>query len=553
MSKVLGEFSSSMRSLGAVFANADLARLVIAWGGMTFMTWAFAIALGVYAFEQGGATAVGIAALVRLLPGALASPFAGLLGDRHSRSVVLTLSAGVSAAAIGLAAVAVANGAPDWVVYAFAGVFTVASTPYVPAEGALLPKAARTPLELSASNVVHSQLDNVGFLAAAITTGVLLAVATPQVGFLVAALAGIVTALLLATLSRDRRPEYADDDAAGVLREIGAGFRAMTAEPRTRLVGILLTALVFVEGTIDVMMVVVALDLLGLGEGSVGWMNAAWGVGALIAGTALAMLLDRGNLAAGLAVGCLIVGAGLVLPGAWPAVAAAYVGFFAVGFGYTFVEVAAKTLLQRLGSDETLARALAFLESSRLLAMAAGSMAAPAAIALLGVRGALLAMGALLPLLAVLRWGALRRFEIGAPVNDAHYGLLRSTPILAPLPVDRLEGLTRVVVEVEALPGQDVVTEGDHGDRFYVIEEGCVEVFEEGKFKRNQGVGECFGEIALIRDVPRTATVRATEPTRLLALDREHFLETVTGHARSHEQAHAVADGWYPRRETKRV
>jgi MFS family permease len=542
MREALRQLRASLSSLVAVFRSRELGRLVLGWGGMTYAMWAYAIALSVYAFEHGGATAVGIAALVRLLPGALASPFGGLLGDRHSRRLVLTLSALFSGAAIALSAIAAIADAPAWVVYAFAGVFTVASTPYVPAEGALLPQVARSPQELSAANVAHSQMDNLGFLAAALSTGVLLAVATPQAAFAAAAGAGVLTALVLATLSRDERPVYEQgEDASSVVRQTALGFRALMDDERIRLVGLMLTALVLIEGTLDVMMVVVALDLLGLGEGSVGWINAAWGVGALVAGTALAVLLDRGNLAAGLAVGSLVMGAAIAFPGIWPVVFAAFLGFFMVGFGYTFIEVAARTLLQRLGSDETLSRVIGFLETSRLLAMALGSILAPALVALFGVRGALIAIGAFLPLLALVRWRALRSFEIGAPVSERHYSLLRGNPIFAPLPVDRLEGVSRSLVEVEAAAGQEVIAQGDRGDRFYLIDDGEVEVREDGVFKRNQGVGEGFGEIALLRDVPRTATVRATRATKLLAIEREHFLETVTGHARSHEQARALA------------
>jgi Cyclic nucleotide-binding domain/Major Facilitator Superfamily len=292
------------------------------------------------------------------------------------------------------------------------------------------------------------------------------------------------------------------------------------------------------------MSVVTVLDLLGIGEGNVGWINATWAIGALMAGAALAVLLDRGHLAAGLTIGCLILGGGFALPGAWPVVVAAFASYFLMGFGYAFVEVAARTLLQRLGSDETLARVIGLLETGNLAARALGSIAAPILVALLGVRGALLALGALLPALALLRWRALREFEIGAPVPERDFNLLRGNAIFAPLPVDRLEGLCRSVVELEAGSGSEVVVQGQRGDSFYVIASGEVEVVEDGAFKRNMGPGEGFGEIALLREVPRTATVRATRPTCLLALDRDSFIGAVTGHRRSHQSARAVASGW---------
>src|SRR5918996_4671601 len=205
----MGQLRSSLRSLAAVFGNLDLARLMIGWAGMTVTTWVFALALGVYAFDVGGATAVGVAALVRLLPGALASPFAGLLGDRRSRRWVLIASAVGGAAVLAAAAAAVALDAPAAAVFALAGLFTVAISPYVPAEGALMPVVARTPQELSAANVAHSVMDNLGFLLGALVAGALLTVASPDAVFGVAALAGAVSVGLLVGLGPDARPVYA--------------------------------------------------------------------------------------------------------------------------------------------------------------------------------------------------------------------------------------------------------------------------------------------------------------------------------------------------------
>lgn len=532
----------SLRAVTSVFANPQMRRLQLSWAASSFAIWSFAIALGVYAFGAGGAAAVGVAGLVRLLPGALASPFAGVLGDRHSRRATLVASALCASAVLGCSALAVALDAPAATVFVLAGLFTVASSPYAPAEGALFPLVARTPQELAAANVAHTAMDNLGFLAGAVLTGVLLAITTVEVAFGVAAVASLAAAVLLATLSHDRRPVYADEvEARGVLRETARGARSLLAEPDLRLVGAILTLLVFFEGAADVLVVVLALDLLGLGAGSVGFLNAAWGVGALLGGAAVAILLDRGRLPAGLVAGSLIAGAAMALSGMWLLAAVAYLAWAGVGAGYTLVECVARTLSQRLGSDETLARALGFLETSRLLAMALGSIAAPALVALLGGRGALIALGAVLPAFAILRWAALRAVEIGAPVDERRYALLRDDSIFAPLPVDRVERLSRELEPIDVPPGGEIITQGDHGNRFYVIEAGEVAVFADGVFQCHESAGQSFGEIALIRDVPRSATVRATCPTRLLALDRDQFIAAVTGHRRSHEAARTVA------------
>ena len=326
-----------------------------------------------------------------------------------------------------------------------------------------MPLLARTPQELSAANVAHSAMDNVGFLAAGAVSGLLLLAASPQAVFATAGTAGLLSAVLLAGLRRDRRPAYATETSGRVLSELGTGARSLLADSRLRLVGIALTLLFFFEGAADVLAVIVALDLLGLSQGAVGYLNAAWGIGALLGGAALAVLLHRGQLAAGVALGCLLAGASLALPGIWVVAAIGYVAWLGMGAGYTFVEVASLTLLQRLGSDETLARALSFLESSKFAAMGLGSIAVPGLIALVGVRGTVIAFGAILPAFALLRWSALRAMEIGAPVEEDHFRLLRDHPIFAPLPMDTLERLSHDLVPLSPAPGEKIVTQGEPG------------------------------------------------------------------------------------------
>jgi hypothetical protein len=526
----------------AVFGNPDLGRLVLAWAGVSFATWGFAIALGVYAYEAAGPAAVGVAGLARLLPGALASPFAGLLGDRHSRRAVLVASTLAMAATLAVVGFAIAGGAPTWTVFALAGLCTVAAAPYVPAEGALMPQLARTPQELSAANVAHSVMDNLGFLGGSIVTGVVLAATSVQVAAALAALAAAGSFLALLSVRPDARRRAAGTDAGGIAAQTAAGFVALVKDPPLRLLGALLTALVFVEGAADVLIVIVALDLLELGSSSVGYLNAAWGVGALFAGGTLAVLVNRGHLVASLVVGSIVAGAGFALPGVWPLAVAAYVGWFVVGVGYTLIEVATNTLVQRLGDDEVLGRVRGALETSRLTAMALGAAAVSILVGLVGVRGTVVAFAAVLPLFAVLRWHRLRSFEVGAPVEEQHFAVLRAEPIFSPLPLATLERLTHDLFELEVDANREVITQGEVGDRFYLIERGSVEVFVDGVHCRTQRAGESFGEIALLRGEPRSATVRSVEPTKLLALDRAHFIGAVTGHNRSSEAADGVIE-----------
>lgn len=529
------------------FGNRDLALLGLGKAATSFAGWTFAIALGVYGFEAGGAVAVGVVALVRLAPGALASPFAGLLSDRYSRRSVLVGSCLAISLVLATAAAAATANAPTAFIFALAGAFTVASSGYLPAEAALLPALARTPQELSAANVTHSSMDNSGFLAAAICSGVILALTTPAVAFAVAAAVALAAAVLLDRIERDRRPAYvADGEIAGMWAQTTLGFRTLGRHRGLRLLAATLIVLVFFEGVADVLAVITALELLDLSEGSVGFLNASWGIGGLVGGAGLALLLNRNRLAVALAGGSLVLGLAAAFPGAWPVPFAAYAGWFAIGIGYTFIEVAAKTLLQRLGDDETLGRVVGSLESSRLAAMALGSISAAGIVALLGVRGALLALGALMPVFVLICWAQLRAFEVGAPVAEDAFCLLRENSIFAPLPVATLERLSRDLAPVRVAAGEEIITQGEPGDSFYLIEEGEVEVIENGVFRRTEGPGECFGEIALLNDVPRTATVRATADTSLLALEREQFIAAVTGHRRSSQAAETVIVARWP-------
>jgi MFS family permease len=530
-------------ALADVFRNPDLCSLQVAWAGIAFETWACAIALGVYAFDAAGAAAVGIASVVRVLPGALASPFGGLLGDRYSRRAVLIGSTLGGALVLVLAAAAVAASAPTWAVFALGGLFTAFAAPYTPAESALLPQLARTPQELSAANVTQSIMDNAGFLAGALVTGLLLGLPSVQVAFAVAGAMMALSFTVLLGITRDRRPEYEDDgDVEGAVHTTVAGFRSLFADPPLRLLGGTLAITSFVEGAADVLVVLVALDLLGLANSSVGVLNAMWGVGALLGSASLAVLINRGHLVSGLVVGSLITGITFALPGLWPVTGAAVVAGLGVGFGYTFIDVAGRTLFQRLGDDEVHARIQGALEAGRLLGMSLGAVAVTPLVELFGIRTTVLLIAAVMPLFVALRWQRLRSYEIGAPVAEEHFALLRAEPIFAPLSLATLERLTQDLISVDAEPGQEVITQGDPGDRFYVIESGEVEVFEDGVLRRSENAGESFGEIALLRDEPRTATVRATEPTRLLALERESFIAAVTGHRRSSQTADSVIE-----------
>lgn len=530
-----------LRSLTAGFGTAELRRVQAGWGLSSVGNWGFMVMLSIYAFDQGGAAAVGLAAGLRLLPAAVAAPAASPFVDRHSRRTVIVWCSLARAACLAVLALVVAGGAPLAVVLALAGVFSVVSTAHKPAQAALLPALARTPQQLAAANVVLSGIDKGGFVVGALLGGILSALASVQAAFAAAAVMFVAAAIAQRRLPRDARPAPLAADGGGALgREAAAGLRALLDSPQLRLVVAAFAAATVVEGATDVLIVLVALDLLDIGQAGVGYLNAAWGIGGLLGGAAAAAAPGRGRLALGLSASCILIGACLGGLAARAATVTAVIFLAQLGVGYAVVEIAETTLLQRLVPDDVLGRAFGVIESVYVAATGVGSLLAPVLVAALGIRGTLIALGAGLALLALALWPLLARFEAAAPVGEREFGLLRGVPFLAPLAVATVENLALRAYGVPMTQGETVIRQGDHGDRFYVIADGEVEVSEDGQRRRRETAGDFFGEIALLRDVPRTASVVATRSGTLLALERGDFLAAVSGQPRSTEAAHAV-------------
>ena len=521
-------------ALRVAAANVDVRRAELAWGASISAEWAHFVALGVFAYNHGGSTAVGIAGLMRLLPAAAIAPFASSLGDRFRRERFLTGVVLLGAAALVVSAVGALMD-DRIVVFAAGSAVGLCSTLFRPALIALLPSLARTARELIAANGATSTIESLGTLLGPLAAGVLVAFADVAAVFAVGAAALLASAGLLARVSV---PGGVPAPASRTRVEVWQGFTAIGEVPRARLLVGLIASQTFVRGCLNVFIVVIAYQVLDRGATEVGYLAAAIGAGGLV-GALGAVSLRGERLAPPFAWALVFWGVPIMLFAALPYRLTVILLLAVIGAANSVVDVSGFTLLQRTVPDEVLTRVLGVTWGLAMGTAAIGSFVAPAVLRLIGLKPAFLVVGAILPLLVLVTHR--RLIEIDSDVAPAsQLALIESVAVFAPLSLVAKERIASHLVQVDVASGDIVIRAGEVGDRFYVVGDGALTI-DAGSQGVRVGPGDFFGEIALLRDVPRTATVRANTDARLFALERDDFLAVVTGNALAGTEADAVA------------
>jgi Cyclic nucleotide-binding domain/Major Facilitator Superfamily len=524
----------ALAALSVTARNEDIRRAELAWGASVCAEWAHFVALGVFAYNHGGSTAVGIAGLMRLLPAAVIAPFASSLGDRFRRERFLVGIVLLGATALAVSAAGAAMDDPI-IVFVSASAVGVCSTLFRPALIALLPSLARTARELIAANGASSTIESLGTLLGPLGAGVLVAFADVAVVFAASAAILLTSVALLVRVSV---PGRVAAPASGSGVEVWQGFRAIGKAPPARLLVGLIASQTFVRGCLNVLIVVAAYQVLHKGATEVGYLAAAIGAGGLV-GALGAVSLSGERLALPFACGLAFWGIPIALM-APLRYAAPVIGLLAViGAANSVVDVSGFTLLQRTVPDGVLTRVLGVTWGFAMGGTAIGSFVAPAVIRLIGLRPAFVAVGAILPVLVlVLRRRLLELDSDVAPASQL--ALIERVAVFAPLSLVAKERIASHLVEVDVAAGGVVIRAGDVGDRFYILGNGEVTI-DAGSHSIEAGPGDFFGEIALLHEVPRTATVRAKTDARLYALERDDFLAVVTGNSLAGTEARAVA------------
>jgi MFS family permease len=532
----------SLRTLGDTLRNRNLRLLELATTGSVLGNWGYLVALYVYAYDQGGAAAVGLVTVIRMIPAAAAAPFTASLADRFDRKLVMIAADVVRAGLMALAAVTIWVDGPTAAVYCIVALSTITSGAFLPAEAALLPSLARSPGELTAANVALSTVISTSEFVGPALGGLLLVVTSIPLAFLVNGASFLWSAALLLGISgyseavaepKTENEPTEQEPSSPRFAEVTAGARAILGNRDLRLLSGLYTAQTLVAGALEVLIVVIAFDLLGAGEGGIGYLNAAVGAGGLVGGFVALVLATRHRLASDFGLGIVLYGIPLTLIAVSDSTAIAVASLAIIGLGNSLVDISAITIMQRTVPDAVLGRALGALDAILLASIGIGAMVTPWLIHVVGLRATLIGTGVLLPLLVIPTVTALRSLDSHAA--PAHLAVVQAIDILGALPEATLERLALSLQEVRLPAGSIVIREGESGDLFYVIGEGEVEVAG-----RTLEPGDSFGEIALLRDVPRTATVTATTDVVLYTLERDIFVAAVTGHEPAHASAEAV-------------
>jgi len=541
-----------MRAFGSLTGNKVLLRVLAAYLLFILTEYAVWIAMLVFAYRRGGTAVAGFVAVAQLVPAAIVAPLVAAAADRRSPAVLL--AGGYLAQTAGMAgtAAAIAAGAP-LAAYAAAIFASTAVTVTRPAQSALIPSVAATPDQLTAANVVAGWLEAVAVAGAGLLAGVLISLAGVASVFAVCAGLGLVAVLLVTRLraaglagagaavaSGAGRADGAEPAAGETAMGIGTGLRLAARQPRVRLMLALLTADSVVVGALDLLVVILAIDVLGRSSGWVGYLQFAFGMGALLAATVSVILVGR-------RLGGPILIAALAFSGALAAVA------FGLGLGGTMallvvagagrclLEVATRTLLQRSVPPELIGRIFGVLEGLMMAGLAVGALLVPALAHLGGSRLAVLGVAAVLPLALVAGGRAVFRLDAGTAVPVVEISLLRSLPLFAELPAPAIEGLAAALRPVELSAGDTLIRQGDPGDAYFAIAAGELDAVQDGQWLGRYGRGEGVGEIALLRAVPRTATVVAHTAATVYQLDRDLFLTAVLGHAPTQRHADQIA------------
>lgn len=517
--------------LREALSSSRLRRVLVAYFVFNLAEWANWIALLVWAFDRDGVRGASAIALVQLVPAALLAPVAAQALTRLSPGRALWLGyVSQALTQLGLGA-ALLVGAPYAVVAGAAVLYSVAMTLTRPAHHTVVPELSETTSQLTASNAATGMTESAANIAGPLVSGLVVALWAPGGLVVVMGLATVGTALGvswgLQRASGDVGAEDDGDTPPPAPAPARAGIRDVLADSSARVLIVMVAAEYVLVGMMDILLVVLALDVLDLSDAGPGVLNSALGIGGLVGAAFTFTLIGRQRLGPALLLGALAAGIAFAAAGLVSLLVPVLVLLAVSGSGKLFFDVTCRTFVQRLLPDRLLTAVFGLAEALMMGGLAVGSLAAPLLVHAVGARTTFLVAGSFLPVVALTLAVRLRRMDAACVVPTDVVDLLRSVPALSLLPERIVERMALEARTVAGAPGEALVTEGESGRHFFVIAAGTLQVSRGDDHLRTLRPGDWFGELALLRDVPRTATVTSIGPSRLWMVDREAFLASV--------------------------
>jgi MFS family permease len=522
----------SLASYRRVFANPALARLLVGEFVSSIGDWLYLVALLVVVYNSGASPVVlGIVGAARIVPAILLSVPAGIVADRYDRRLILIVTdLARGAIMLALTALTLFDG-PILLVVALSLLAACFSAFFSPAIGSLIPRLVTDERELGPANAAWSSLDNLAFIIGPAVAAILITVGTIPLAFFLNAVTFVVIAAVLWRLPADRgrtapaRGAPGEASTTGLRESLRPVIRPLSG------LGVINLFDGFVSGGLAVLTVVIAVEVLGAGDAGTGWLNAAIGLGGLIGAVIAGPMTLRRRLEFPLAVGGVTLGVGVILVGQSTVLLAAIAAMAVATAGMLLLEVVATTIFQRAVPDSIRGRTIGAMDTVTLSAYALGAFLAPVLAAAVGAVVVLLGFGIGM-VGATLIGTALVGRSVASGMDPGAERFVR-LPLFDGLAPAALEQAARHLTRLRMTPGQVVVRQGDQADRFFHILDGTFEVTQTKdpggapRFLRTLGPDDVFGEIGLLRGVPRTATVTAATDGTLLALDGGRFLELV--------------------------
>jgi len=521
--------------------HRDFRLLMIAFSGSTVGNWAYNVALAVWIFDRTGSPAwVGAATIARFVPAFLFSAYGGVVAERFERVRLMVSLDVIGGTLMVLLAVETALNVPVLVVIATAVMNAIISTAYEPAVAALTPQLVGE-RDLGSANALRNTIESIAVIAGPGLGAVVALLGSPAVAIAVTALTYFASAITVARLRERSAPvDVTEAGGAGAVSQMLVGVKAIASSRTVAALVAYSIIATLVYGIDSVLFVVLSRDVLGTGAEGYGYLLAGLGAGGIIGAALVTRLESRRNLSLviliGMATYCLPTLLFLVISD--PVVA-----FFVQvirGAGTLVVDVLAITAMQRTLSRDLLARVFGAFNAAMTAAVALGALAAPVILAIGGVDALLWVAGLVIPAACLLGWPALRAVDRQATARQAalapRVGFLLACDLFAAVAEGAVDQLASSADEIDVAAGQVVIREGDAAEDLYVVMTGRLAVTAQGEARNSShlshlgsvGPGDYFGEIGLIAQLPRTATVTASEPSRVLRCDGAAFVTALT-------------------------